>query len=1037
MLSHYSNGSIVGLKKRPYQKLIISIISIFMVAIVSFINIVSTVNAASTPIYTYANSGSEIGATGGMFESTTTKLVATPAGSNTYIGEVQTTFTYGNGWGWFFGAGNQTVTCIAGVRIVTSSDSTGSISTPAELNVPHDTISAAGSTVINHCSAEIAAKMPDYNQSSISIGGSKTDGSAINNEAELDNTKDISVSIYSDKPGKDLPAEITATLSDTAGNSLKSNVFTFSDSYSVSQKIFNGISPGQYNICITPTGTFTFNQCQSVTKVRGEILSVNFGDTSTVFNSSGKNINTKIIITTPDTSTDGSYGPLTVDLYKLTSSSDTGSGSFVLSATSDTKSSSMKFYDNTLPLSAVFENIEPGYYKACLKDIPNQCSSAIFEKKANITAETTINVTLEGSNTLFTSKEAAAGTKTCGIGGVGWILCPILSFGSQMADKMFDMFSGFLQTSPTIFTFKDANGGNTVFIAWSAMRNIANVLFVIVFLIVIFSQVTGTGITNYGIKKILPKLVVAAILVNLSYYICQIAVDLSNILGFSLQGFIQGLIPAGSIGTQESFGLFDIFEGTALVVAGGVILWASLAALIPAIAAAIVGLLMILFILIARQAIIIILIIISPLAFIAFMLPNTEKLFKKWLDTLKSMLLLFPIIAIVFGTSKLASGVLQAVFNQNQNPDFLNVGKIASAAILILPLFVVPSLLKGALDGIGKLGAKINGIGDKWSKGASDKTKGSRAIQNLEALKANRKLRRDNMAINGTGNRFQRVIGTPRRSLMQTQARLAAIKQSQESEAKRATSEYLAKDISAPDSRLLQQMSAGGSAGVADRSKASAISILEKMKAEEVSAQTALIKNLDQATIQTLSMGGSVTNPNTGITYNASNNIALRTAAMKKTIDESDIHGINNLIDQASSGGMNIDTMQSFADVLSTSSGRPSYVGAGAIAQIRQGSTKNSTDLAISAINNNTYSPDKLASASKDELALISSIARNDNTAPIGIGGVDINITRATPGSAPVDTTLIKASAEKAATEAVYAGRIAKQRGQIEDLRNL
>ena len=72
--------------------------------------------------------------------------------------------------------------------------------------------------------------------------------------------------------------------------------------------------------------------------------------------------------------------------------------------------------------------------------------------------------------------------------------------------------------------------------AWTTFQTIANVVFIILLLFVIFSQLTGVGIDNYGIKRILPKLIVVAILVNLSYLICVVCVDLSNILGSSLKG---------------------------------------------------------------------------------------------------------------------------------------------------------------------------------------------------------------------------------------------------------------------------------------------------------------------------------------------------------------------------------------------------------------------------------------------------------------------------------------------------------------------
>ena len=51
----------------------------------------------------------------------------------------------------------------------------------------------------------------------------------------------------------------------------------------------------------------------------------------------------------------------------------------------------------------------------------------------------------------------------------------------------------------------------------------------------IYSHITSFGISNYGIKKILPRLIIVAILVNISFYICAIAIDLSNIAGQAIQ----------------------------------------------------------------------------------------------------------------------------------------------------------------------------------------------------------------------------------------------------------------------------------------------------------------------------------------------------------------------------------------------------------------------------------------------------------------------------------------------------------------------
>lgn len=44
------------------------------------------------------------------------------------------------------------------------------------------------------------------------------------------------------------------------------------------------------------------------------------------------------------------------------------------------------------------------------------------------------------------------------------------------------------------------------------MRNIANVVFVVMFLVVIYSLLTGRGVGNYNIKRMLPRFIVGAIL---------------------------------------------------------------------------------------------------------------------------------------------------------------------------------------------------------------------------------------------------------------------------------------------------------------------------------------------------------------------------------------------------------------------------------------------------------------------------------------------------------------------------------------------
>ncbi len=307
--------------------------------------------------------------------------------------------------------------------------------------------------------------------------------------------------------------------------------------------------------------------------------------------------------------------------------------------------------------------------------------------------------------------EGTENTTSCAVEGVGWIVCPVINFLANIADGAFGFLAdSFLRTDSTAF-----NADTPTYRAWVIMRNVANVLFVIAFLTIIFSQLTSMGISNYGVKKMLPRLVITAILVNISFFIAQLAIDVSNILGYSIRDVFdlvaeqtrgENYADVSTAAVGSSF--TDIAVGILAFGGGVVALYALLSTFGAIILAAALALLMILFILVARQAIVILLVVLAPIAFVALLLPNTEKFFTFWRKTLTAMLLLFPIIALVFGAASLASTVLQGSFSgttgayNGEGSEWF--GQIIASAVLVLPLFIVPILLKKSLDGVPMLG---------------------------------------------------------------------------------------------------------------------------------------------------------------------------------------------------------------------------------------------------------------------------------------------------------------------------------------------
>lgn len=313
---------------------------------------------------------------------------------------------------------------------------------------------------------------------------------------------------------------------------------------------------------------------------------------------------------------------------------------------------------------------------------------------------------------------------SCSIaGGLGWIICPVTNFLASGMDWIFDVIKGFLVVRP-VMTAQE----NALYRTWSYVRSIANIAFVIAFLIIIYSQLTSMGISNYGIKKLLPRLIVAAILVNISYSICAVLIDLSNIVGFSIQDVMISIrnsvtgVEGNSweLTSWESISGF-ILSGGALATGGSIALYTTLTTygvagsiflLLPTLVAGILAVLVALVILSARQALVTILVILSPLAFVAYLLPNTEKWFERWKSTLSTMLMLFPIISILFGGSQLASAIII------QNADSINT-LLLGMIIQVVPLFVMPLLIKLSGSVVGKVAGIVNDV----NKGPLDRTK--------------------------------------------------------------------------------------------------------------------------------------------------------------------------------------------------------------------------------------------------------------------------------------------------------------------------
>ena len=345
-------------------------------------------------------------------------------------------------------------------------------------------------------------------------------------------------------------------------------------------------------------------------------------------------------------------------------------------------------------------------------------------------------------------------------GALGWIICPLMYGVRDAANGIFqNAVSPLLRVHESILTGLSSSSNSPMYQAWSFFRNVANIMFVIAMLFVIFSQITGFGIDNYGIKKILPKLIVTAIIVNFSYIICGIFVDLSNIIGEGIKNILESVAGSTTTATEKLgdnvVGVINTLIGALAAVgaaAGGltiagaaisnaVVSGSLLTVIFPILAfvgSALMAGFFAMLMLGLRQALIIIMIVISPVAFVLYAIPNTNGLFKKWFQLFKTLLMLFPVFCFMVGGGFLVSNIII-----KGSKDFFMT--IIGGLISIAPYFAVPSMTKnamkgfdGAIAGLGTLQQKANNAGTSINKKITNSDAMKDSMQNAQIGKMQR-----------------------------------------------------------------------------------------------------------------------------------------------------------------------------------------------------------------------------------------------------------------------------------------------------------
>lgn len=314
--------------------------------------------------------------------------------------------------------------------------------------------------------------------------------------------------------------------------------------------------------------------------------------------------------------------------------------------------------------------------------------------------------------------------------GFGSLICSGQNLFVTITQILFDTVSKILESQAEL------TKENAVRQQWGNLLNVANAILIIAFLVVIYSTATSTGgLSNYDVKKLLPRIIIFAIAINLSYYICMALVDLSNILGHGIFGLFLG----GKTGDAPQ--LMKTAKATADAISippeVGAITTVAIAAVLIFLVGPpmIIALLTILFALVVRGMALMILVIISPVAIASYLFNNQglSKGFTMWRDNYIKLLLVYPLFMLVWAGSRVVSSLNPS----NPDPTLAIFSLIMEVICLVAPAMSILPLFKMSGDIMGKatIAAHSNQAANKFAGWAGSKFTGKPGDPNSPGLR--------------------------------------------------------------------------------------------------------------------------------------------------------------------------------------------------------------------------------------------------------------------------------------------------------------
>lgn len=211
-----------------------------------------------------------------------------------------------------------------------------------------------------------------------------------------------------------------------------------------------------------------------------------------------------------------------------------------------------------------------------------------------------------------------------------------------------------------------------VVLGWTTMRDLCNMFFIIILLLIALATILK--IQSYGYRQLLKRFVIIAVLINFSRTIVGVLIDFSQIVMLTFVRVIEKTVASDLI---VALGLDQLFRHDGGANWDQVAMFAVAAIMMGIMVVVILG---IIAILIMRIVSLWVLIVLSPLAFVSFTFPKTEKYFNQWTEELGKNLFAGPALAFFLWLSLaiVGSGKINESFGEKTS-DYSDANVVSNA----------------------------------------------------------------------------------------------------------------------------------------------------------------------------------------------------------------------------------------------------------------------------------------------------------------------------------------------------------------------